>query len=124
MQTIKNKWNNLRPRTQGVVYLLIAIVLELTGDYFLPYTKGCTVPGYMLLCAVLFFVCFVSYAKALVTFDLGIGYALWSGIGIIFLTIVAVAVFGQSLNAMDIVGIILIIIGIVIMNVFTGEEKN
>ncbi|MBQ6371008.1 MAG: multidrug efflux SMR transporter [Firmicutes bacterium] len=122
MESIRNKWNGLEQKTRGKVYFVIAILTEIIADFFLKYSEGCTVLWATVLCAALLLICFVCFAKALVTYNLGYMYAVWSGAGILFLAAVSVLVFRQGLNLADIVGLALIIFGIAIMNVFGSNE--
>ena len=122
MESIRNKWNGLEQKTRGKVYFVIAILTEIIADFFLKYSEGCTVLWATVLCAALLLICFVCFAKALVTYHLGYMYAVWSGAGILFLAAVSVLVFRQGLNLADIVGLALIIFGIAIMNVFGSNE--
>ena len=46
-------------------------------------------------------------------------YAIWSGLGIVLITIVAAIVFGQIPDMPAIIGMVLIIAGVVVMNVFS-----
>lgn len=122
MESIRNKWNGLEQKTRGKVYFVIAILTEIIADFFLKYSEGCTVLWATVLCAALLLISFVCFAKALVTYNLGYMYAVWSGAGILFLAAVSVLVFRQGLNLADIVGLALIIFGIAIMNVFGSNE--
>ena len=124
MNVILKKWRSVRPQTQGKIYLILAVIFELIGEVLLKYSEGCTVPWATISCGCVLFVCFVCYAKAIVNFNLGIAYALWSGIGILFLAGISVAVFHQALSVIDIIGLGLIIIGILIMNIFGANESS
>lgn len=124
MNTLKKKWLGLRPQTQGKIYLILAVIFELIGEVLLKYSEGCTVLWATVFCGCVLFLCFVCYAKAIVNFNLGIAYALWSGIGILFLAAVSVAVFHQALSLIDIIGLGLILIGILIMNVFGANDES
>ena len=124
MQMLRGKWAGLDPKIQGVIYLILAVIFELIGEVLLKYSQGCTVLWATISCGCILFICFVCYAKAIVNFNLGVAYALWSGIGILFLATVSVVVFHQRLSLMDIAGLSLIAIGIVIMNVFGANSDE
>ncbi len=49
----------------------------------------------------------------------GITYAIWSGVGIVFITIIGVIAFKQVPDLPAIIGIALIILGVVVINVFS-----
>ena len=47
-----------------------------------------------------------------------IAYAIWSGMGIVLITVVAALVFKQIPDIPAVIGMVLIISGVVVMNVF------
>ncbi|MGZ5846660.1 MAG: DMT family transporter [Ramlibacter sp.] len=53
-----------------------------------------------------------------------VGYAIWSGIGIVLVTIVAWLLFGQKLDAAALVGIGLILAGVVVIRVFSMVDAG
>jgi len=46
-------------------------------------------------------------------------YAIWSGVGIALITLVGWRLFGQSLEAGEIAGIVLILAGVVVIHLFS-----
>ena len=50
---------------------------------------------------------------------LGIAYAIWSGLGIVLISLVGYFVFGQKLDPAAILGLGLIIAGVVVLNLFS-----
>ncbi|MDT0381036.1 SMR family transporter [Streptomyces sp. DSM 42041] len=52
-------------------------------------------------------------SKALLTFDVGVGYALWTSVAGVGITLLGVLVFGQRLNWRKALGIAVIITGVV-----------
>lgn len=65
--------------------------------------------------AVAFF--FLSYALRYI--PVGIAYALWSGLGIVLISIAGYVVFGQKLDLPAILGLALIIAGVLVLNLFS-----
>jgi len=55
-------------------------------------------------------------AISLKKLDVGITYAIWSGVGIIGAAIGGVIFFDQQLSRMTIIGMAIIIVGVVVMN--------
>ena len=49
----------------------------------------------------------------------GIAYAIWSGLGIVLISLVGFFVFKQSLDVPACIGLSLIIAGVVVVNVFS-----
>ncbi|WP_407852431.1 DMT family transporter [Bordetella petrii] len=101
------------------VYLGIAIVAEIIATSALKSAEGftrllpsaITVAGYA--------VAFYFLALTLREIPVGIAYAIWSGVGIVLISLVGALLFKQHLDAPAILGIALIIAGVVIMNVFS-----
>ena len=54
----------------------------------------------------------------------GIAYAIWSGLGIVLITLVALVWFGQKLDTPAIAGLALIIAGVVTINVFSSAVSH
>ena len=55
---------------------------------------------------------------------IGIAYAIWSGLGIVLVAIVGLAYFKQQLDVPAIVGMLLIISGVVVINVFSKSVEH
>ena len=66
---------------------------------------------------------FYAFSKALLRIDLGVAYATWCAGGIVATTIISALVFGQKLNTIGVIAIVLIIAGCVILNLF-GTSGN
>ena len=101
------------------VYLLTAIVAEVIATSALKASDGfsrlwpsvITVAGYM--------VAFYCLSLTLRTIPVGIAYAIWSGLGVVLITIAAWVLFGQKLDLPALIGMALIVAGVVVMNVFS-----
>ncbi|RAJ45666.1 quaternary ammonium compound-resistance protein SugE [Kitasatospora sp. SolWspMP-SS2h] len=52
-------------------------------------------------------------SRALLTFDVGVGYAIWTSVAGIGITLLGALLFGQRLNWRKAVGIVVIIAGVV-----------
>lgn len=53
------------------------------------------------------------------TIPVGIAYAIWSGVGVALISIVGVVLFRQTLDLPGIFGIVLIIAGVSVINLFS-----
>lgn len=62
---------------------------------------------------------FFLLSLALRTLPVGIAYAIWSGLGIVLITLVGFFWFKQALDAPAVLGLGLILAGVVIVNVFS-----
>lgn len=103
----------------GYVYLTIAIIAEVIGTTALQASAGFSkfVPSAIVVLA--YGVAFYCLSLVLKSVPVGIAYAIWSGMGIVLITLVGATIFGQPLDLPAIFGIVLIISGVVVMNVFS-----
>lgn len=101
------------------LYLAVAIVAEVIGTSALKATEGFTRPGPSAIVAVAYAVSFYFLALALRHIPLGIAYAIWSGVGIALITLIGWSVFKQALDAAALTGIALIVLGVVVIQVFS-----
>jgi small multidrug resistance pump len=69
-------------------------------------------------------IAFYFLSLTLQTIPVGVTYAIWSGVGIVLITLVAWLVYGQSLDAAAIVGLSLIIAGVAVLNVFSKSVAH
>lgn len=100
------------------LFLAIAIGGELIGTVFLKYTEGFTKLWPSLVTIISYSICFFCFSKALLHINLSVAYAVWSGLGIVVSTLASVFLFKQGITPAGIVGIVLILIGVVVLNVF------
>lgn len=100
------------------VFLAIAIGGELLGTTFLKYTEGFTKLWPSVITIISYGVCFYCFARALEHINLSFAYALWSGLGIVVSTLVSVFIFKEGITPGGIAGIVLILIGVVVINLF------
>ena len=102
--------------------LILAIALEVLGTMLLPVTNNFTK---LLPTAVLF--CSYGFSFYLIAFltqklPLAIIYASWAGLGVFSVAVLSYVFFKQSLNWQSILGLFLIVLGVILVNVYKGEE--
>lgn len=109
-----NKW----------LMLGIAIVAETIATSALKSSEGFSrlVPSAIVLAG--YAVAFYFLSLTLRSIPVGIAYAVWSGVGIVLITLVGWAVYGQKMDAPALIGMALIIAGVVIMNVFSSAGAH
>jgi small multidrug resistance pump len=103
------------------LFLLIAIFGEVMATSALKSSAGFTQLWPSLLVIAGYFVAFFFLSLTLRTMPVGVAYAIWSGVGIVLITLIAWFVLGQSLDGPAIVGLTLIVAGVVVLNVFSGS---
>lgn len=104
------------------IYLAISIATELIATSFLKTTEGFTKLWPSLIVIVGYVICFYCFSKALFSLNLSFAYALWSGLGIVVSTLVSVFIYKEAISAAGIFGIILILAGVVIINLFGASH--
>lgn len=102
----------------GYLFLGGAILGEVFATTMMKISHGFTVLWPTIGCIVGYIVCFFLLSKALVTVNLSVGYAVWAAVGIVLTSIIAVIAFGEHLTWPAILGMVLIIVGVVLVNLF------
>ena len=100
-------------------YLAIAIVAEVIATNALKASEEFTKLVPSLVVVVGYGAAFYFLSLVLKVIPVGIAYAIWAGMGIVLVAIVAAIVFKQMPDIPAIVGMTLIIAGVVIINVFS-----
>jgi small multidrug resistance pump len=98
------------------VWLFLAISLEVAATVFMKLSAGFSKFLPTAIMCVLYAVSFVPLAIALKKMDIGVAYAVWSAVGTAMVTLVGVFLFKESVSAMKVVSIALIITGVVSLN--------
>jgi small multidrug resistance pump len=100
-------------------YLGIAIVAEVIATSALRAAAGFTRPVPSAIVVVGYGIAFYFLSLTLQTIPVGVTYAIWCGVGIVLITLVAWLMYGQALDAAAILGLALIMAGVVVLNVFS-----
>lgn len=108
----------------GYIYLFFAIIFEVTGTLMLPISKNFTKPIPSIIIIGLYIFSTYLMTFTLDYFPIGIVYAIWSAMGIAIVAIVSYFIYSQSLQWQAIFGLILIIAGVIILNLFSADSKS
>jgi len=77
-----------------------------------------------LIVIVGYIVAFYFLALVLKTVPIGIAYAIWAGMGIVLVAIVAAVMFKQIPDLPALIGMALIITGVAVMNIFSKTVSH
>lgn len=69
--------------------------------------------------ALSYAVAFYALSWTLKRMEVGVVYAIWAGLGVVLVTIVGVTFLGESMDRAGVIGILLIVSGVVVLNVFS-----
>jgi len=100
-------------------YLLIAIVGEVVATSALKASDGFSSTIPTILVVVGYGVAFYYLSLTLKTLPLGITYAVWSGVGIVAVSIFGWLFYKQSLDLAAIVGMGMILAGVLTIHLFS-----
>lgn len=101
------------------IFLFIAVSLEVIGTTALKASNSFTNLLPTVLTIISYVVGFYVLSLVMRTLPVGITYALWSGLGIILITILSSFVFKEIMDAPAVIGMGFIITGIIIIQLFS-----
>jgi small multidrug resistance pump len=102
----------------------IAIVSETIATSALKSSEGFSrlVPSIIVVAG--YASAFYFLSLTLRSIPIGVAYAIWSGVGIVLVALIGWFWFGQKLETATLVGMGLIILGVVVMNVFSSGSQH
>ncbi|WP_417722543.1 DMT family transporter [Salipiger sp.] len=104
--------------------LAFAVLAETIGTSALQASQQFTRPLPAAITVVAYALAFWLLSLALRTFPVGIAYAIWSGLGIVFIAAIGYLVFGQRLDWPAVTGMGLILAGILVIHLFSGASPH
>ena len=104
---------------KSYLFLFLAIVCELTGTTFIKKSEGFTKFGPSIIVVVAMVAAFYFLSIATKTIPIGVAYAIWSGVGIVFITAIGALVFKQVPDVYAIIGLSLIVAGVLVINLLS-----
>ena len=99
--------------------LVLAIVFEVLGTSAMQAAQHFTKLLPTLVMVVCYAVAFYFLSYTLRAIPVGIAYAIWSGLGIVLISLAGYFVFGQKLDFAAVLGLGLIVAGVVVLNLFS-----
>ncbi len=106
------------------LFLLIAVMFETFGSSCLQASQQFTRFWPTVGVVFGFAGAFYFFTLVLKVLPLGITYAMWSGIGMVLIAGSGWLIFGQRLDWAAIAGIVLIIAGILVINLFSNSASH
>ena len=104
--------------------LFAAIVAEVVATSMLKSTHSFTRLGPSVVVMLAYGLAFVLLSHCLKKMPVGVVYAVWSGLGVALITLVAWIFLGQTLDAPALAGLALIVGGVVVINVFSKSAAE
>ncbi len=101
------------------LYLAIAICSEVVATSALKATEGFTQWRPAVLVVVGYVLAFFFLSLTLRSIPVGVAYAVWSGVGIVLVSIVSWLLYDQRLDFAALLGMAFILAGVLIINLFS-----
>ncbi|MGN6233401.1 MAG: DMT family transporter [Trinickia sp.] len=111
-------------RGSGYLWLAIAIVAEVIGTSALRASEGFTRLAPALVVVAGYGLAFYCLSMTLKSMPVGIVYAIWSGVGIVLITLVAMVLYRQIPDLAAVAGLSLIVAGVVVLNLFSNMQAH
>lgn len=104
-------------------HLFIAIAAEITATSMLKHSDGFTrlAPSLVIILGYTMSFYFLSLAVRII--PVSIAYAIWCGAGMIGIYLTGILFYKQFIDAPAVVGITLIILGIIVINIFSKSTS-
>ena len=99
------------------IYIMLAIVLEVVATSCMKLSEGFSKILPSILMFVFYGLCFTLLTLGLKKLELGVVYAVWSGLGTVLIAAIGIIWLNESASPIKIGAILLIIIGVVILKV-------
>ncbi|MFF2655103.1 DMT family transporter [Streptomyces sp. NPDC058045] len=100
----------------GYLLLAGAIAAEVAGTTAMKYSEGFTRLVPSIITVVGYLTAFALLAQTLRTLAVGTAYAIWAGVGTAAIAAIGMAFLGESVSAVKLGGILLVIAGVVLLN--------
>ena len=102
----------------GYIYLIIGIFTGIASNGFLKTTEGFTKLNPTIFCVLSILICIFCLSKAMTVIPIGFTYATYGALTITAVTLFGIFKYNQTPNIYGSVGLILIVAGVVLLNVF------
>lgn len=104
------------------IFLLLAIIFETAGTTLLKFSEQFTKLIPSIASMVCYLASLVLLGLCLKTIPIAVAYATWSALGIALITISGVVFFKQVPDLGAYIGLLLIVSGVVVLNVFSKMD--
>ena len=103
----------------GYWYLALAIGFEVIATLALKESSGFAYSTSSIICVVSYAIAFYCLSLVLKTIPVGVAYAIWAGMGIVLIAAISAVLYKQIPDSPALIGMFLILIGVIVINVFS-----
>lgn len=105
-------------------YLAVAIIAEVIATSALKAANGFTVLIPSIITVTGYVIAFFFLSLTLKTMPVGVAYAIWSGLGIVAVSVIAFVLYKQVLDLPAMLGMGLILAGVLVINLFSKTAAH
>lgn len=109
---------------KSYLFLLAAILFEIGATTTLKMTEQFTRLVPSILTVIGYGAAFYCLSLALRTIPVGVAYAIWSGVGIVFIALIGWVGFRQRLDWPAVIGMLMIVGGVLVINLFSKSAGH
>ena len=106
------------------IFLCVAIIAEVIATSALKSSEGFSKPIASVIVVLGYIIAFYCLSLTLKTIPVGIAYAIWSGVGIVLTAIIGYFILGNKLDLPAIAGMSLIVLGVIVINLFSHSATH
>lgn len=119
-QSITQWYSSLSPWA----FLTIGIVFEVIATSALKLSNGFTESWATTVCILSFIIALIALSQSVKSLEIGVVYAIWSGLGITLITLIGLVFFGESVTVAKFVFIALIVVGVIGLQIVSPDPVN
>jgi small multidrug resistance pump len=101
--------------------LLFGIFLDVAGTIAIRISDGLTKPFWNWLALLLYGLSLLPFGIALKRIDISVGFAIWSALEMVLITSIGILWFREAASPLKMVSLGLILIGVVTLNLSSGN---
>ena len=109
---------------QTWIILFVAILSEVVATSALKASDGFSKLGPSIIVVIGYALAFYFLSLTLKVMSVGIAYAIWAGLGIVLTAVIGWLLFEQKLDAPAFLGMGFILLGVVVINVFSKTNGH
>ncbi|WP_226550690.1 MULTISPECIES: DMT family transporter [Celeribacter] len=106
------------------IFLILAICFEVIGTTAMAASQQFTKLIPVLILVVSYGLSFYFLSQTLKVVPVGIAYAVWSGLGIVLISLIGLVFLGQKLDLPAILGMSMIIAGVLVIHLFSQTASH
>jgi small multidrug resistance pump len=114
----------MTPHTRSLVALAVAIVAETSATTSLKASQSFTRLGPSIIVVCGYATAFYMMTIALRTLPMGVVYAIWSGVGIVLISLLGWLLYSERLDAAAVCGIALICAGVLVIQLLSKTQAH